>query len=78
MRKLIFLLLLIISVHGYSQEMKLLNDTTVVIRVNINQFRFYLSQIEKHIDSKSVTKEILDFFIKNAVIDTTRLKNNIK
>jgi hypothetical protein len=43
-------------------------DTTIAITVNINDFRAILYTIDANIDSKKVSKELLDFIQKNSKI----------
>jgi len=43
-------------------------DTTIAITVNINEFRAILYTIDQNIDSKKISKELLDFIQKNAKI----------
>ena len=41
-------------------------DTTIQIKMNINQFRGLLYAIDQNIDSKKVSKELLEFLQKSA------------
>lgn len=43
-------------------------DTTISIQMNINQFRALLYSIDQNIDSKKVSKELLEFLQKSAQI----------
>jgi hypothetical protein len=43
-------------------------DTTIAMTVNINEFRAILYTIDTNIDSKKVSKELLDFIQKNSKI----------
>jgi hypothetical protein len=43
-------------------------DTTIQLKMNINQFRALLGTIDANIDSKSVSKSLLEFLQKSAQI----------
>lgn len=43
-------------------------DTTISVQMNINQFRALLGAIDANIDSKKVSKELLEFLQKSAQI----------
>ena len=43
-------------------------DTTIQVTMNINQFRALLGTIDANIDSKKVSKELLEFLQKSAQI----------
>ena len=43
-------------------------DTTIVITMPLDQFRAVLYTIDSNIDSKKVSKELLEFLQKNAAI----------
>lgn len=43
-------------------------DTTISVQMNINQFRALLYTVDQNIDSKKVSKEILEFLQKSAII----------
>jgi len=66
MKKITFVLLLISS-FAYAQE-KAKQDTTISIQMNINQFRALLGTIDANVDSKKVSRELLEFLQKSAQI----------
>lgn len=43
-------------------------DTTISVTMNINQFRALLGAIDANIDSKKISKELLEFLQKSAQI----------
>jgi len=43
-------------------------DTTISVQMNINQFRGLLMAIDQNVDSKKVSKELLEFLQKSAQI----------
>lgn len=47
-------------------DMKVVNDTTVQVTMNINEFRAVLYAISSAIDSKKATSEIVDFLQRKA------------
>jgi hypothetical protein len=65
MKKLLTTTALFIVCLSQAQEKK---DTTIAMTVNINEFRAILITIDQNIDSKKVSKELLDFIQKNSKI----------
>lgn len=43
-------------------------DTTISVQMNINQFRGLLMAIDQNVDSKKISKELLEFLQKSAQI----------
>lgn len=66
MKKLLITLLLITS-YAFAQD-KPKQDTVVAVQMNIQQFRALLTAIDQNIDSKRVSKEIVEFLQKSAQI----------
>ena len=71
MRKSILTIaLLLISVLAFSQDKPkdapVKADTTIQVTMNIDQFRAVLISIDQNIDSKKVSKELLEFLQKSA------------
>ena len=66
---------LFIACLSQAQEKK---DTTIAMTVNINDFRAILYTIDTNIDSKKVSKELLDFIQKNSKIVADKPKEKIK
>jgi hypothetical protein len=66
MKKIIitFLICLPLSLMAQSDTTK--RDTTIQLKMNINQFRALLGTIDANIDSKSVSKSLLEFLQKSA------------
>lgn len=66
MKKLLITLLLITS-YAFAQD-KPKQDTIIAVQMNINQFRAVISAIDQNIDSKRISKELIDFLHKSAKI----------
>jgi len=52
-------------------------DTTIAVQMNINQFRSFLYAIDQNVDSKKVSKELLEFLQNSAKIIQPKDKPNI-
>lgn len=48
---------------------KAAKDTTILVTMNINQFRALLGVVDANIDSKKVSKELLEFLQKSAKME---------
>ncbi len=68
MRKSILTLLICLPLALMAQIDTTKRDTTIQIKMNINQFRALLGTIDANIDSKSVSKSLLEFLQKSAQI----------
>jgi hypothetical protein len=66
MRKSILTLLICLPLALMAQSDTTKRDTTIQLKMNINQFRALLGTIDANIDSKSVSKSLLDFLQKSA------------
>ena len=75
MKKLLTTTALFIALLSQAQEKK---DTTIAMTVNINEFRAILYTIDTNIDSKKVSKELLEFIQKNSKIVADKPKEKIK
>lgn len=65
MKKLILMIIAVfITALSFGQK----QDTTIVITMPLDQFRAVLYTIDSNIDSKKVSKELLEFLQKNAAI----------
>ena len=65
MKKLILMSIAVfITAFSFGQK----QDTTIVITMPLDQFRAVLYTIDSNIDSKKVSKELLEFLQKNAAI----------
>lgn len=64
MKKVLVFAALIISLSASGQK----KDTTIQITVSIDQLRALLLMIDQNVDSKKVSKELIDFLQKNAQI----------
>ena len=53
---------------GQIPETKAKQDTIIQVTMNINQFRQLLYTIDQNIDSKKLSKELLEFLQKSAQI----------
>jgi len=71
MKKLFITLSLLISIAFAQDKPKdapAKQDTTISVQMNINQFRGLLTAIDQNVDSKKVSKELLEFLQKSAQI----------
>jgi hypothetical protein len=75
MKKLLTTIALFITLLSQAQQKQ---DTTIAMTVNINEFRAILYTIDTNIDSKKVSKELLDFIQKNSKIVADKPKETIK
>jgi len=66
MRKLIITFLICLPLALMAQSDTTKRDTTIQLKMNINQFRGLLYAIDQNIDSKKVSKELLEFLQKSA------------
>lgn len=76
MKKLLTTLILITS-YAFAQD-KPKRDTIISVQMNINQFRAVISAIDQNIDSKRISKELIDFLHKSAKIVEQKPKPIIK
>ena len=60
-----FFIAAFICVASFSQQKQ---DTTIVITMPLDQYRALLYTIDQNIDSKKVSKELLEFLQKSAAI----------
>lgn len=75
MKQLLTITALFIACLAQAQEKK---DTTIAMTVNINEFRAILYAIDTNIDSKKVSKELLEFIQKNSKMVADKPKEKIK
>ncbi len=66
MKKLFITFLICLPLALMAQSDTTKRDTTIQIKMNINQFRGLLYAIDQNIDSKKVSKELLEFLQKSA------------
>lgn len=66
-KSILTLSICLIAAFAFAQE-PVKKDTTIQITLNINQFRVLLSTIDQNIDSKKLSKELLEFLQKSAQI----------
>jgi len=66
MKKLITTFLILSAFTLQAQDVPVKQDTVIAVQMNIGQFRALLMAIDQNIDSKKVSKEILEFLQKNA------------
>jgi hypothetical protein len=66
----LFICLLSAVVFGQNKPdtVKAAKDTTISVQMNINQFRQLLFAIDQNVDSKKISKELLEFLQKSAQI----------
>ena len=65
MKKAIFIAAIFIAATSQAQEKK---DTTIQVKMSINDFRVILGSIDQNIDSKKLSNGLIDFLQKNASI----------
>lgn len=75
MKKLLTTTALFVALLSQAQEKQ---DTTIAMTVNINEFRAILYAIDQNIDSKKVSKELLEFIQKNSKMVADKPKETIK
>lgn len=75
MKKLLTTTALFIALSSQAQKTQ---DTTIAMTVNINEYRAILYTIDQNIDSKKISKELLDFIQKNSKIVADKPKETIK
>ena len=68
MKKTITILAIFISLSAISQPAKVGKDTTIQITVTLDQYRQLQFLIDQNVDSKKLSKDILDFLNKSAQI----------
>ena len=71
-KSILTLSLILVSILAFSQEKPKVEpakkDTTIAIQMKLDQFKALLYAIDANIDSKKVSKELLDFLQKSAQI----------
>ena len=71
-KSILTIAILFIASLGMAQAKKdstvAVKDTTISVQMNINQFRGLLYAIDQNIDSKKISKELLEFLQKSAQI----------
>lgn len=79
MKKAIVLGAIVFSLGANAQqkESKVI-DSTVQITLNINEYRAIMSTIDANIDSKKLSKDLLEFIAKNAQLVTDKPKSEVK
>lgn len=83
MKKTLLLIAIAFSLSASAQNLKDAKivdfkpkqDTTIRVDLPIEQFRVLLYAIDQNIDSKKVSKELLEFIQKNAQIVADKPKN---
>jgi hypothetical protein len=70
MKQLSLIIALLISVASFSQA----KDTTIVITVSLDQYRVLLYTIDTNIDSKKVSKDVIELLQRSAKIESTKPK----
>jgi hypothetical protein len=71
-KSLLTIAICFIAIIGQAQVKKdttaAVKDTTISVQMNINQFRGLLYAIDQNVDSKKISKELLEFLQKSAQI----------
>lgn len=63
----LFALVTALSLSGFSQEKKKA-DTTIQVTMSLDNFRAVLYTIDANVDSKKVSKELIEFLQKSAQV----------
>ena len=66
MRKAIILGAILFSLSASAQKESKIIDSTIEIKMSLNDYKAVMSAIDQNIDSKKISKEILEFLAKNA------------
>jgi hypothetical protein len=66
MKKLLLIILLSVALSVTAQTPQQPKDTTVQITLTLNQLRAVFAVLDQNIDSKKVSKEVLEFLQANA------------
>lgn len=78
MKKLFTSIAILCSIGAFAQPQKPKADTIIAITMTLDQFRAVLFEIDKNIDSKSISKQLLEFFQKSAKMVEDKPKEKIK
>ena len=63
-----------LSSNAQQKESKII-DSTIKITFSINEYRAVMSTIDANIDSKKLSKDLLEFIAKRAELIADKLKN---
>ena len=63
-----------LSSNAQQKESKII-DTTIQITFTLNEYKAVMNAIDSNIDSKKISKEILEFIAKNAQMVADKPKN---
>ena len=76
MKKTIILgaILFSLSSNAQQKESKII-DTTIEIKFTLNEYKAVMNAIDSNIDSKKISKDILEFIAKNAQMVADKPKN---
>lgn len=74
MKKVLFTLALFASLSSFAQKKEEPKDSTVQITLHVNEYRAVLSAIDANIDSKKLSKDLIEFIAKNAQLVTDKPK----
>lgn len=66
MKKLLLITILFAATTANAQTPPIAKDTTVQITLTLNQLRAVFAVLDQNIDSKKVSKEVLEFLQANA------------
>ena len=66
MKKTLILGAILFSLSASAQKETTIKDTTIQITFTLNEYRAVMSAIDANIDSKKISKELLEFIAKNA------------
>jgi len=66
MKQIITTFLILSAFTLQAQDLPVKQDTTIAVQMKLDQFRALLIAIEQNVDSKKISKEILEFLQKNA------------
>ncbi len=75
MKKTLTILAIIFATSTQAQS----KDTTVQVKIEINQFRALIQALDQLIDSKKASKEVIELLTKNAsILDADKPKEIVK
>jgi len=75
MKKMIVLGAIVFSLSASAQKESKIIDTTIKITFSINEYRAVMSAIDANIDSKKLSKDLLEFIAKRAELIADKPKS---
>ena len=75
MKKTLILGAILFSLSANAQKESKIIDTTIQVNFSLNEYKALLSVLESNIDSKKLTKELIDFLNSKVQIIADKPKN---